>query len=124
MLQDINPKASINIFFHQIDNDLSGEEKSSEIWRIFIENLEDKIDNNPLSRTNTSQLNYYLTSIYDHSILETMSKIVSKIVAKQIKILPKMMNDISSVKNSSFFNQFWLFLALQPWQSVLVRHDD
>lgn len=80
------------MFLHKADSENHQDANQDDFWQAFTSELkggnEDDIDHN---------IELYNTSIYDHSIFEMMSKIVSKMIEKQVKGLKSMMADISSV---------------------------
>lgn len=61
LIQSINPDAMINIFFHKYDRVSSTEDTSSELWRVFIENIKGDMDKNMTNKGTTSELKYFLT---------------------------------------------------------------
>ena len=98
---EINPDASMNVFFHKNDLDFYNEDKNNDATRILVEAIESTLD--PAININKNnvknKLVIYNTSIYDPSILESMSKIISKLIGEKFPHLNIMMNDISSTCN-------------------------
>ena len=100
LMMDLNPSASLNIFFHQSDIDFYNEDKMNESMRILMDSVESIIDPS-FQNTGASKqkIAYYHTSIYDASIIESMSKVIKQLVETKFEHLGNMMNDISTACN-------------------------
>lgn len=93
LLQELGSRATISVFYHQCDIDVHGDEQQNEFWTIFTEQLRSEANDEDISNA----IDLYSTSIYDHTLTENMSKIMSKMVERQLPTLKKMINEISSV---------------------------
>ena len=72
----VNPSIHFEVFLHKVD----GDDMSEEIKAERQQGIQHYVSGE-LSETNGDVLvNYYLTSIYDHSALEALSKVVQKLV--------------------------------------------
>ena len=70
LMMEINPNASMNIFFHQSDLDFYNEEKANEPMRLLMEAVE-SIRDPTMETSKHSGIAGYSTSIYDASINES-----------------------------------------------------
>ena len=72
----VNPNIHFEVFLHKVDGDFMSEETKAERQQGIQYYVSGE-----LSETNGDVLvSYYLTSIYDHSALEALSKVVQKLV--------------------------------------------
>ena len=72
----INPSIHFEVFLHKVDGDFMSEETKAERQQGIQHFVSTE-----LAETNGDVLvSYYLTSIYDHSALEALSKVVQKLV--------------------------------------------
>lgn len=93
LLQELGSKATMSIFFHQSDLIVQNEDQQADFWNTFNSQLRGGNDEDL-----GAQVDFYHTSINDHSIIEQMSKIMSKMIDRQMNTLRKMMSDLSSVR--------------------------
>lgn len=109
-VHQINPNIFLEIFLHKIDGDHMPDENKQERYQ-FVSNfvtseLSDYYASNPSSSSNSMinsssatasnqeiLVNYYLTSIYDHSALEAFSKVIQKLVP-QLPVLNSLMDKL------------------------------
>ena len=69
-----NPKAQIHILIHKTDDEYYGvEERKNDMLRKIKESITEETDS--IKKTNKWNVEYHLTSIYDHSLFEAFSKI-------------------------------------------------
>jgi Ras-related GTP-binding protein C/D len=87
----VNPKIHFEVFLHKVDGELMPEEIKAErqqsIQNYVSTELSDVSDGDIL-------VSYYLTSIYDHSVLEAFSKVVQKLVV-QLPILNSLLDKLT-----------------------------
>lgn len=93
LIKDLNPKAIVSVFYHQFDPEMQGEEQLNEFWSIFTDQLKGEASEEDIS----SAIDLYATSIHSHSLIEMMSRIMSKMIEKQVPTLKLMMNGLYSV---------------------------
>lgn len=113
-VHQINPNIFLEIFLHKIDGDHMPDENKQERYQ-FVSNfvtseLSDFYSSSSSSTVVSSGLgmgssgmnsgnnqeilvNYYLTSIYDHSALEAFSKVIQKLVP-QLPVLNSLMDKL------------------------------
>lgn len=70
-----HPNTSIEVFIHKIDG-LSDDHKL-DVREDIIRRTQDELDDNELD---DAHISYHFTSIYDHSILEALSKVIQKAI--------------------------------------------
>jgi hypothetical protein len=94
LLQELGSKATINVFFHQSDLLVQNqtEDHQADFWNNLNNHMRGGQDEDI-----SGQIDFYYTSIQDHSLLEHMSKVMSKMIDRQLNTLRKMMSDLSSV---------------------------
>lgn len=56
------------------------------------------------------QLNFYLTSIYDHSVFEALSKVIQKLIP-QLATLENLLNMLCFVSLLAYFYIFMIFVS-------------
>eukprot|EP00948_MAST-09A_sp_MAST-9A-sp1_P001735 g1735.t1 len=84
----VNPDISFEIFVHKVDGELFlSEEHKIDCQR----EIHDQLSLEPGFGAHQVHLNFHLTSIYDHSIFEAMSKVVQKLVP-QLPVIENLMN--------------------------------
>ncbi|CAN0364854.1 unnamed protein product, partial [Ectocarpus fasciculatus] len=90
----VNPKLAFEIFIHKIDGDLYLTDEPKEEC---LRNVQSYITA-ALSWSNTDiRVRYHLTSIYDHSIFDGLSKVVQLLIP-QLPTLENMLNALISVR--------------------------
>eukprot|EP00419_Tripos_fusus_P007799 CAMPEP_0172673558 /NCGR_PEP_ID=MMETSP1074-20121228/12218_1 /TAXON_ID=2916 /ORGANISM="Ceratium fusus, Strain PA161109" /LENGTH=335 /DNA_ID=CAMNT_0013490873 /DNA_START=47 /DNA_END=1054 /DNA_ORIENTATION=- len=100
----INPKISFDILIHKVDGDqFFSDDHKTEIQRDIhsklMDELQDKVD---------AQINFHCTSIYDHTIFETFSKIVQKLIPQ----LPVLEQCLDLLVTNSRMEKAYLFDVL------------
>lgn len=96
----INPKISFEIFIHKVDG-LSDEHKM-ETTRHIHHRVTEELVHAGLEEVHVS---FYMTSIYDHSIFESFSKVVQKLIRQ----LPTLENLLNILNSNSGFDKSFLF---------------
>ena len=78
-IMQINPAVHIEVFIHKIDTDMYRDEDRK--IRVLTD-IQEGVDERDLSQELGIQFkaNYYLTSIYDHTIYEAFSKVIQKLL--------------------------------------------
>lgn len=95
----LNPDIHINILFHRCDFDVHNEEKPNDGIRYLmdaVESIRDPTMDSGKNSNKSQAIAGYYTSIYDASINESMSKVISKLVNERLPHLGNMMNDLFS----------------------------
>lgn len=96
----VNPNIFFEIFIHKVDG-LSDDSKI-ETTRDIHQRVTEELVHAGLEEVHVS---FYLTSIYDHTIFESFSKVVQKL----IKELPSLENLLNILNSSSGFEKSFLF---------------
>ncbi|CAM9649585.1 unnamed protein product [Ectocarpus sp. 4 AP-2014] len=98
----VNPKLAVEIFIHKIDGDLYLTDEPKEEC---LRNVQSYI-NAALSWSNTDiRLRYHLTSIYDHSIFDGLSKVVQLLIPQ----LPTLENMLNALISNCMMEKSFLF---------------
>lgn len=104
--RQMNPKISLEIFIHKVDGDLfMGEDHKLEVQREIQEHIELELEDIVGVDGPDISLSYYLTSIYDHSVLEAFSKVVHKLTPQ----LPAMENLLNNFIAANEVEKAFLF---------------
>lgn len=82
----VNPQINFEVLIHKVDG-LSDEQRIETQRHVHQRAREDLLD----AGLDSVQLSMYLTSIYDHSILEAISKIVQKLIP-ELPVLENLLN--------------------------------
>nr|XP_042905790.1 ras-related GTP-binding protein C isoform X2 [Parasteatoda tepidariorum] len=98
--QKVNPVIKFEVFIHKVDG-LSDDHKIETQRDIHQRAHEDLID----AGLDNVNLNFYLTSIYDHSIFEAFSKVVQKLIPQ----LPALENLLDIFITNSAIEKAFLF---------------
>jgi Ras-related GTP-binding protein C/D len=75
----INPNIHFEVFLHKVDGDFMSEETKTERQQGIQQYVSTEVKDED-GRKMDILVSYYLTSIYDHSALEALSKVVQKLV--------------------------------------------
>jgi Ras-related GTP-binding protein C/D len=79
-----NPKAQIHILIHKTDDEYYGvEERKNDMLRKIKESIKEEIDASYKHKKRQGadqRIQYHLTSIYDHSLFDSFSKITQKVL--------------------------------------------
>lgn len=98
-----NPSLLFEVFIHKVDGDAYlNDDHKVECQQDIQSQLSDELHDANLSDIH---LSFYLTSIYDHSIFEAMSKVVQKLIAQ----LPFLENLLDSLIASCIIEKAFLF---------------
>ena len=89
-LQSKYPSINIEVFVHKVDG-LSDDFKG-DIYRDIQQRVLDELGDHNLEN---APVNFYQTSIYDHSIFEAFSKVIQKLI-RQLPALENMLNSLCS----------------------------
>jgi len=89
-LQREYPNINIEVFVHKVDA-LSDDYKT-DIFRDIIQRVQDELADQGFDN---APVNFYQTSIYDHSIFEAFSKVIQKLIP-QLPTLESMLNSLCS----------------------------
>ena len=96
----VNPNINVEVFIHKVDG-LSNDYKT-ETLRDIQQRLNDELFDAGFGQI---PINYYLTSIYDHSIYEAFSKVIQKLVPQ----LPTLENLLNALCSNSAIEKSFLF---------------
>ena len=99
----VNPRIKFEVFIHKVDG-VSDDFKIESQRDITSRALDDLTD----LGMSQIQLNYYLTSIYDHSIFEAFSKVVQRLIP-QLPTLENLLNIFishSGIEKAFLFDVF------------------
>ncbi|CAG8799088.1 35016_t:CDS:2, partial [Racocetra persica] len=96
----VNPELSFEVFIHKVDA-LSDEYKI-DTQRDIQQRITDELADHDLEHVH---LNFYLTSIYDHSIFEAFSKVIQKLIPQ----LPTLENLLNILCANSGIEKAFLF---------------
>jgi len=99
-VQRVNPNINIEVFIHKVDG-LSDDFKL-DTQRDIIQRTQDELADSGLDNI---QINYQLTSIYDHSIFEAFSKVIQKLIPS----LPTLENLINALCANCGIEKAFLF---------------
>ena len=99
-LRPIYPQIHIEVFVHKIDA-LNAELKA-DTFQDIVQTVDDNL--NDQQYTNV-QISYHLTSIYDHSIFEALSKVMQKLIRQ----LPTFEHLLNILVNSCGMEKAYLF---------------
>ncbi|CAM9690424.1 unnamed protein product [Pylaiella littoralis] len=98
----VNPKLAFEVFIHKIDGDLYLTDEPKEDCLRGVQNYISR----GLSRTNTDiRVGYHLTSIYDHSIFDGLSKVVQLLIPQ----LPTLENMLNALISNCMMEKSFLF---------------
>jgi Ras-related GTP-binding protein C/D len=90
--QAVNPNIFFEIFIHKVDGDLFlSDEHKIDCQRDIQQHINEELNEAGLD----VNLSYYLTSIYDHSVFEALSKVVQKLIP-QMPTLENLLNCLIS----------------------------
>mmetsp|Transcript_17662 Transcript_17662/g.15474 ORF Transcript_17662/g.15474 Transcript_17662/m.15474 type:complete len:316 (+) Transcript_17662:59-1006(+) len=77
-IHKLNPKMIYNIFLHKTDAEAFAiDEKKADFVQNIKGAIKHEIDSTDLKNT---QLDYHLTTVYDHSLIDCFSKVVQKVI--------------------------------------------
>jgi len=97
----INPKMIYNIFLHKIDAEIfAADEKKNDALRQIKETVKTEVD---LFSLKISTIEYHLTTVYDHSLIDSFSKVVQKIIPNVSSIVSLLDSLISNCKMQKVF---------------------
>jgi len=103
--RNVNPSINLEVLINKTDGDLFlSEDHKLEVQREVQESVELELEDIASSDTEIT-LNFYLTSIYDHSIFEAFSKVVHKLIPQ----LPAMENLLNVFIASCEIEKAFLF---------------
>ncbi|CAD6500807.1 BgTH12-06513 [Blumeria graminis f. sp. triticale] len=102
-LQPHYPQVNIEVFIHKVDG-LSDDYKL-DVQRDIVQRIQDELSDNGIEN---AQINFHLTSIYDHSIFEAFSKVIQKLIP-HLSTLEALLNNLCC---SSGFEKCYLFDVL------------
>mmetsp|Transcript_12002 Transcript_12002/g.19842 ORF Transcript_12002/g.19842 Transcript_12002/m.19842 type:complete len:356 (+) Transcript_12002:65-1132(+) len=74
----VNPAIHFEVFMHKVEGDLMGEELKMERQQ----DVQNYVSGELAELNEDILVSYYLTSIYDHSVLEAFSKVIQKLVTQ------------------------------------------
>ncbi|KAI6246443.1 GTP-binding protein gtr2 [Erysiphe necator] len=97
------PHINIEVFIHKVDG-LSSDYKQ-DVQRDIVQRIQDELSDNGIEHPN---INFHLTSIYDHSIFEAFSKVIQKLIP-HLSTLEALLNNLC---RSSGFEKCYLFDVL------------
>ena len=101
-----NQMISVEILIHKVDGDLFlSDEHKIDCHREIQFKLNNELADYNLTEASNIDIRYFLTSIYDHSILEALSKIIQKL----IPTLPLLENLLNSLLTTCKFEKVFLF---------------
>jgi len=84
----VNPKIFFEVFIHKVDGDLFlSDEHKTDCQREIHNKLTDDLHENSVD----AHLTFHCTSIYDHSIFESASKVVQKLIS-QLHLLEQLLD--------------------------------
>ena len=112
---EVNPKLSFDVFIHKVDGDLFlGDDLKLRTWlccvvggtsasRVGVADCQNVIEaqvTKDLEEAGISdaQVSFYLTSIYDHSVFDTFSRVVQKLIP-QLPTLENLLNSLIAVRS-------------------------
>lgn len=102
-LQPQYPNVNIEVFIHKVDG-LSSDYKL-DVQRDIVQRIQDELSDNGIE---DADINFHLTSIYDHSIFEAFSKVIQKLIP-HLSTLEALLNNLC---RSSGFEKCYLFDVL------------
>lgn len=102
-LQPHYPHVNIEVFIHKVDG-LSSDYKL-DVQRDIVQRIQDELSDNGIEDAN---INFHLTSIYNHSIFEAFSKVIQKLIP-HLSTLEALLNNLC---RSSGFEKCYLFDVL------------
>ena len=75
MTNEVKPNMIYEVFIHKIDSDLfSTDDRKSEVCRDINDSMRDRLADFKVT------LSFQLTSIYDHTVYEALSKVVQNLL--------------------------------------------
>ncbi|KIO34496.1 hypothetical protein M407DRAFT_63638, partial [Tulasnella calospora MUT 4182] len=99
---EVNPKVHLEVFVHKAEA-LSDEFKVEHFRHIQSRIIDELLDHPASSIMTNLPLNFYLTSVYDHTIYEAFSRVVQRLVP-QLPTLENLLNTL--VANSGIAKAF------------------
>lgn len=87
-IQSKYPRINIEVFVHKVDG--LSEDFRGDIYRDIQQRVLDELSDHNLEN---APVNFYQTSIYDHSIFEAFSKVIQKLI-RQLPALENMLNSL------------------------------
>jgi len=91
----VNPNVTIEVFINKVDGELFlSDEAKYDCRRDIMQQVSDELYDAGLSADKVS-ISYHLTSIYDHSVFESFSRVVQKLIP-QVPTLENLLNVLVS----------------------------
>ncbi|KAI9838083.1 MAG: GTP-binding protein gtr2 [Sarea resinae] len=102
-LQRSYPNINIEVFIHKVDG--LSEDYKADTFRDIIQRIQDELSDAGYENV---PVNFYQTSIYDHSIFEAFSKVIQKLIPQ----LPTLESLLNSLCNNCRIEKAYLFDVL------------
>jgi Ras-related GTP-binding protein C/D len=102
---EINPNIAVEVFINKVDGELFlSDESKYDCRRDVMTQVSDELADAGLS-PDSIQIRYHLTSIYDHSIYEALSRVVQRLIAQ----LPTLENLLNVLVSTCSMEKAYLF---------------
>lgn len=104
-LLQYNPNCAIEVFIHKVDGELFlSDETKYDCRRDIVAQVSEELADAGVD-PNAIQIRYHLTSIYDHSIYEALSRVIQKLIPQ----LPTLENLLNVLVNTCSMEKAYLF---------------
>jgi Ras-related GTP-binding protein C/D len=104
-LLEYNPNCAIEVFIHKVDGELFlSDETKYDCRRDIVAQVSEELADAGVD-PNAIQIRYHLTSIYDHSIYEALSRVIQKLIPQ----LPTLENLLNVLVNTCSMEKAYLF---------------
>lgn len=101
----VNPNIAVEVFINKVDGELFlSDESKYDCRRDILSQMSDELADAGLS-PDAIQIRYHLTSIYDHSIYEALSRVVQRLIAQ----LPTLENLLNVLVSTCSMEKAYLF---------------